>query len=594
MLKRLLFSLVLFAFATTFASAQITSVGLIGTATPIGDFDTDVDMTQDPNDADVWTLSVTLTTGEAKFRADDDWGVNWGETSFPTGTGVQDGDNIPVAGGPYDITFNSATGEYTFTSTATQQFENIGIIGTATPIGDFMTDVDMTQDSAVPWVFTIEIALTADEVKFRADDLWTDNWGGDDFPAGVAVAGAGNIKVSAPGDYRVTFNTASLEYNFEPLIPIYNTIGLIGTATPGSDTVDTDLTQNPNDPSLWSANMTLTDGWAKFRAEDDWTVNWGADSFPTGTGSINGDNIPVVAGEYNVNFNSATGEYSFDPPINIFNSIGVIGTGTGLGLSGDIDMYQDPAQPDQWSVELKLVSGSIKFRADNDWTINWGDDGFPTGTGVQGGPDIPVFDGTWEIAFNATTGVYSLTPITIGIVGPASPSLSWDVDEDLEASDVEGNAWTITADILDGFVKFRKNDEWGTNWGDVTFPTGIGLQDGDNIPVVAGNYNITLNTATGDYAFNSTSSTANILSQNSVKVFPNPVSSTLNVHIQATELENNVTVRVLDTMGKVLQTQTHRQLETLTLNVSNYPTGVYYVQIYTDSHLVGKKITIAK
>ena len=92
-------------------SAQ--SIGIIGSATP-GGWDTDTDMTQDSMNADIWTLDIALFDGEAKFRQDDDWAVNWGAGDFPAGIGEQDGANIPVFAGNYTVTFNAATGEYNF------------------------------------------------------------------------------------------------------------------------------------------------------------------------------------------------------------------------------------------------------------------------------------------------------------------------------------------------------------------------------------------------------------------------------------------------------------------------------------------------
>ena len=51
-----------------------------------------------------WELTLDLVPGEAKFRADNAWGTNWGAADYPSGTGVQDGDNIPIAeGGTYKI-----------------------------------------------------------------------------------------------------------------------------------------------------------------------------------------------------------------------------------------------------------------------------------------------------------------------------------------------------------------------------------------------------------------------------------------------------------------------------------------------------------
>lgn len=51
---------------------------------------------------------------EGKFLTNHDWGTNWGSDTFPTGFGVGNGPNIPVAAGSYRIFFNDITGTYTF------------------------------------------------------------------------------------------------------------------------------------------------------------------------------------------------------------------------------------------------------------------------------------------------------------------------------------------------------------------------------------------------------------------------------------------------------------------------------------------------
>jgi hypothetical protein len=57
---------------------------------------------------------MDLIDGEAKFRAEDAWAVNWGAVGFPTGFGTQDGPNIPITAGTYRITIATVTGEYAF------------------------------------------------------------------------------------------------------------------------------------------------------------------------------------------------------------------------------------------------------------------------------------------------------------------------------------------------------------------------------------------------------------------------------------------------------------------------------------------------
>ncbi|MCA6079186.1 SusF/SusE family outer membrane protein [Fulvivirga sedimenti] len=94
-------------------TAPVATLGVIGSATPTG-WDSDTDMTQDPDNPYVWTITMTFVDGEAKFRADNAWALNWGSTGFPSGTGTQDGPNIPVAAGTYDVTINTCTGVYSF------------------------------------------------------------------------------------------------------------------------------------------------------------------------------------------------------------------------------------------------------------------------------------------------------------------------------------------------------------------------------------------------------------------------------------------------------------------------------------------------
>ncbi len=95
------------------SNAPVGSVGIIGPATP-GGWDSDTNMNQDPDNPYLWTLDITLAQGEAKFRADDAWSINWGDTAFPSGTGTQDGPNIPVDAGTYTVTINTCTGAYSF------------------------------------------------------------------------------------------------------------------------------------------------------------------------------------------------------------------------------------------------------------------------------------------------------------------------------------------------------------------------------------------------------------------------------------------------------------------------------------------------
>jgi hypothetical protein len=260
-----------------------------------------------------WTITLYLAAQDVKFRASDSWDTNWGETGFPDGTGVQNGPNIHVpTAGFYKVTFNDATGAYTFTALSGTAFTTIGIIGTATP-GGWDSDTNLEQDANDPHVWAAQLTLAAGEAKFRANDDWGNNWGSDTYPSGYGIGNGPNIAVPVGGTYFIRFNDVTGEYSFMAIgnSNPYTTVGLIGPAQPGGWDSDTDLIKNPANPFLWSKSVTITESEAKFRANDAWDVNWGASAFPGGVAIQNGANIPTKAGTYFVTFNSGTGEYYF-------------------------------------------------------------------------------------------------------------------------------------------------------------------------------------------------------------------------------------------------------------------------------------------
>ena len=89
----------------SYVLTPITTIGIIGSASPNG-WDSDVDMTYVPYNTETKELGyweakdITLASGEIKFRANDDWAINWGGD---TNALTQGGDNISVEAGTYDI-----------------------------------------------------------------------------------------------------------------------------------------------------------------------------------------------------------------------------------------------------------------------------------------------------------------------------------------------------------------------------------------------------------------------------------------------------------------------------------------------------------
>ena len=61
-----------------------------------------------------WTQTKTGYEGDVKFCLYGSWDYDWGTNTFPFGTGVQGGQNIPAKKGTYYVFLNDITGQYHF------------------------------------------------------------------------------------------------------------------------------------------------------------------------------------------------------------------------------------------------------------------------------------------------------------------------------------------------------------------------------------------------------------------------------------------------------------------------------------------------
>ena len=89
---------------------------------------------------------------------------------------------------------------------------------------------------------------------------------------------------------------------------------------------------------------------------------------------------------------------------------GLVGSATPNGWNGpDLEMFQTGAQ--EFSIYAELDSGELKFRFNEDWGNNYGDNG-NDGTLESGGANIPVSAGTYFIVMDLGTGTYSISPFS--------------------------------------------------------------------------------------------------------------------------------------------------------------------------------------
>lgn len=178
-----------------------TTWGIIGDATA-GGWDNQTNMSYNST-SKIFYLAANLTGSKHfKFRGTSNWDVNYGSTAEDGKTLNSGGKDILVTlTDDYAITLDlSHPNDYTYSA------NRWGLIGSATP-GQWDSDQNMTWD-AINKVFKITLDLTAGKIKFRANDDWGVNYGGD---LNALTAGGSDISVDVAGNYTITFDPWGLK-----------------------------------------------------------------------------------------------------------------------------------------------------------------------------------------------------------------------------------------------------------------------------------------------------------------------------------------------------------------------------------------------
>ena len=144
--------------------------------------------------------------------------------------------------------------------------------------------------------FTGFMYLNQNGFKFTTAPDWSGTGYGENFST---APDAGNIVMTEdPGYYKVDVDLSAKTYTLTPI----TTIGIIGAAVPvtGWDS-DKDLTYNVEERCWEIKDIELNAGECKFRANDDWAMQWGYD----GEKFVYSNNAPAVqfipeAGTYDI------------------------------------------------------------------------------------------------------------------------------------------------------------------------------------------------------------------------------------------------------------------------------------------------------
>ncbi len=237
----------------------------------------------------------------------------------------------------------------------------------------------------------IYMANASNEWKVATGTTWDEtNYGGAD---GSLSTDGGNI-VSQKGYYKLNVDAVNLTYTLDS-----TNWGVIGDATDGGWDTDANLKYYP-EAQTWRGGVHLAaSGTFKFRANDAWDINYGSTAADGKTLDAGGENIasPGIDADYAIELNLSTPlNYTYSA-----NCWGIIGDATPTGWDSDTDMTWDEANG-VFTVVITLTDGTVKFRANDDWTVNLGGD---INAMTQDGDNITVTAGTYTVTLNPWDGI---------------------------------------------------------------------------------------------------------------------------------------------------------------------------------------------
>ena len=159
-------------------------------------------------------------------------------------------------------------------------------------------------------------------------------------------------------------------------------------------------------------------GFKLIQVPGDWKAQWGQGDagYVKNDGGSSDIKLPAD-GYYMIHLNTATDELTIEPyvlTVGVYNQIAMPGNyqgwDTGSDLMNPMSTLDNVENHDWYLKSVTYEETTLKFAADNSWDVNWGGKGFPNGLGTQGGPDIAVPAGTYNVYFNDILGTYSFVP----------------------------------------------------------------------------------------------------------------------------------------------------------------------------------------
>lgn len=161
-------------------------------------------------------------------------------------------------------------------------------------------------------------------------------------------------------------------------------------------------------------------GFKLVRDPGNWDNQWGMGDAGFVKNDGGSGNITVEAdGYYCIRLNTLTDELVIEPidsPVGVYSQIGMPGNyqpGDGWDVNGNLmnAMSTSVENHDWYLMSVTYPDAELKFAADGGWDVNWGKGDFPYGIGEQGGANIPVKAGTYNVFFNDILGAYNFIAV---------------------------------------------------------------------------------------------------------------------------------------------------------------------------------------
>ncbi len=165
---------------------------------------------------------------------------------------------------------------------------------------------------------------------------------------------------------------------------------------------------------------------------------------------------------------------------------------------GTADSLVSPTSNGIYEGLITFTAGNLGFKVltKKSWGPPEYGKGSAAGSVAVGGGDLAAPSaGTFRVTVDLNANTITFTPYSWGVIGSATLG-GWNTDTDMTYNR-ESKLWTVTTTLVPGAIKFRLNDDWGTNFGGAG---GVLASGGSDINVTAaGSYRIDMNLVTNTY-----------------------------------------------------------------------------------------------